>query len=62
MEINDGEKVRINDSSPIKGCEGIVKGIKYGNCYVIEFTYVPNRYFQLPCTQVIAQRHVEKVD
>ena len=57
-----GQKVVIIGNS-LKGCEGIVRGERYGNCWVIEFTHVPNKYFQLPCTQVIGKEHVkEKID
>jgi hypothetical protein len=51
--------VEIGPSSMLKGCRGIVRGERYGDCLVIEFTYVPNSYFQLPCTQVIAKKHVK---
>lgn len=54
-----GKKVRLLKSSSLEGSEGIIIGERYDYCYVIEFTYVPKGYFQLPCTQVIDKRHVE---
>lgn len=53
-------KVRILKSS-LEGCEGVIKEEIYGDCFIIEFTLVVNNYFQLPCVQVIAKRHVEEV-
>lgn len=52
--------VKLLKSSCIEGSEGIVKGERYG-CYIVEFTYVPNRYFQLPCIQLIDKKHVEEI-
>jgi len=46
-------------NSPLEGCRGIIIGEKYEDCFVIEFTYVPKNYFQLPCTQVIAKKYVK---
>lgn len=39
--------VGIKQSSSIVGCVGITVGERYGDCVVIDFLYVPNRYFQL---------------
>lgn len=54
-----GKKVKIIKPSSLEGCEGIIVGEKYDSCCVIEFTYVPNNYFLLPCTQVIDKRYLE---
>jgi hypothetical protein len=55
-----GCKVKVLKSSSLEGCEGIIVGEQYnGTCCIVEFTYVPNRYFQLPCTQVIDKKHLE---
>jgi len=46
-------------TSYLVGCKGIITDERYGDCFVIEFSYVPNHYFQLPCIQVVDKRHVK---
>jgi len=48
--------VEVN-SPALQECKGIVRGEKYGSCYIVEFVEVPNNYFQLPCTQAIDKRY-----
>ena len=51
--------IEILKTSSLVGCKGIVKEERYESCFVIEFIYVPNHYFQLPCIQVIDKKHIK---
>jgi hypothetical protein len=54
--------IEIIKTSCLVGCRGSIKEERYGNCFVIEFTYVPNHYFHLPCVQVIDKKHIKIVE